>query len=97
MRWLRSAPTSTARRLLSPSLSCPLAKGATNDEVLRHWIYHIESTMQYADEKSASEGGEEEGRRARARPPFSLLLTPPPPPPPLSPQPPAPKSWSCST
>ena len=63
MRWLRSAPTPTARRLLSPSLSCPLAKGATNDEVLRHWIYHIESTMQYADEKSASEGGEEEGRR----------------------------------
>ena len=61
MRWLRSAPTPTARRLLSPSLSCPLAKGATNDEVLRHWIYHIESTMQYADEKSASEGGEEEG------------------------------------
>jgi len=45
MRWLRSAPTPTARRLLSPSLSCPLAKGATNDEVLRHWIYHIESTM----------------------------------------------------
>ena len=79
MRWLRSAPTPTARRLLSPSLSCPLAKGATNDEVLRHWIYHIESTMQYADEKSASEGGEEEGRRG-----VQMTTTTPDPTPPAS-------------
>lgn len=41
---------------LSPS--CPLADNPTDTEVLRHWIYHIESTMQYADEHSEFLGGE---------------------------------------
>ena len=76
--------------------SCPLADKPTDDEVLRHWIYHIESTMQYADEHSAWEGRRGCGRGGGMMMTF-FLSTPTNQPTPHFPQPPAPKSSSCST